>query len=175
VSDPLASIFFPLRDRKQFLKVCKIFLSPSGALVSYELIPAEKSYRLIIDQRLYTLLPSGIEVYSRDRGKNVDAVWRLAELQDATALEKILFDDTQVPEPKCVEHRENTTHVLWRGANEEINVTRESRVTMKCDGVPADDNIFNVVRVQQHDELSQIGLQLRQEHSGAALSTPAAS
>jgi hypothetical protein len=60
-----------------------------------------------------------------------------------------------------------------RGA--EINVARESRTTMERNGVSADDNIFNAVRVQQHDELSQIGLQLRQGHSVAALSIPGAS
>ena len=171
----LASIFFPLSNRQQFLKIGQIFLSPSGSLVLYELIPAEKSYWLIIHQRLYTLLPSRIKVYSRDRGKNVDAVWRLAELQDSAAVEKIAFDDTQIPEPKRIEHCENTAHVLWRCANEEIDVTREPWMTVERDGVTADNNILNVVRVQQYDELSQIGLQLRQEHSGAALSIPAAS
>ena len=100
----LASTFMPLSDRKQFLEIGQIFLSAGCSLVSYELIPAEKSYWLIIDHRLYTLLPGGIKVYSRDRGKNIDAVWRLAELEDSAALEKILLEDTQIPEPKRLEH-----------------------------------------------------------------------
>jgi hypothetical protein len=44
----LASTLLALSDRKQLLKICEIFLTASGSLVSYELIPAEKSYGLII-------------------------------------------------------------------------------------------------------------------------------
>ena len=37
-----------------------------------------------------------------------------------------------------------------------------------CHRMSADDEVLNAMRVQQYDELSQIGLQLRQEHSAAA-------
>jgi hypothetical protein len=67
-----------------------------------------------------------------------------------------------------LEHAENALHVGRRHPNEEVNITCEARVTMESHRVTTDDEIFNSVRVQQFDELFQIGLQFRQDLSGVA-------
>src|SRR5262245_35224355 len=76
----------------------------------------------------------------------------------------------EATEPEISQHGEQPLHVRRRDPDKEIDVAGEARMTVECHGVTADDEIVNAVGVQQFDELSQVGLQLRQERSGAVRS-----
>src|ERR1043166_985289 len=91
----------------------------------------------------------------------------MAQLNDPVRLEQITLGNPNAAESEVVEYSKKSVGVWRRHSDEKVDVTREARVTMKCHRVAANNEIVNVVRIQQFDELSQIGLQLRQECSGA--------
>jgi hypothetical protein len=160
-------------DGNQFVDIRQIFLPARGTLVSEELFKAENRHGLTVDHRVGARLPRGVEIYIGDRRENIDAVWRLAELHHASWFNQIRFRDAEVAETEVAERAENSVRVRRCRSDQEVDITGESRIAVKRHGVSTDEEIFNVMRVQQSDELFQIGLQLRQELSGAALPVPA--
>jgi hypothetical protein len=96
-----------------------------------------------------------------------DQVEQLGPIQEVT------LSYSEITEPERGEYLKNPSSILFRWSNQEVNVTGIPWMAMKRHGVTTDNKKLNVVRVQQDNELSQIGLQFRQEHSGDVRSVPA--
>ena len=168
--EELASVL-ALCDREQLFDVGQVFLATGRSLVSQKVIPTYEMDRQFVNHGLNARLPRRIEIDARNGGENIDAIGWIAQLDDLTWLKQIPFRNAGATEPECSQRAKNLLCVARRSADEEVDVTRVTRVPMKCHRVAADNEIFNVVRVQQYDELSQIGLQLRQVYSARAQST----
>jgi hypothetical protein len=97
----------------------------------------------------------------------------VTELDNSARFKQVSFSYSEITEPELDEYVQNTLGILYGWSNEEVNVTGIPWMAMKRHSVTTNNQELNVVRVQQDDELSQIGLQFRQEHSGDVRSVPA--
>ena len=71
--------------------------------------------------------------------------------------------DTDVAEPELDERGEHAPGVRFAGADEEIQIRSIAGKPMVGDSEAANDEVFNSVRVQQREKLSQV---LAEQHLG---------
>ena len=72
----------------------------------------------------------------------------MPKLHDVPSVEQVSFTDSKLAKTELVEDSKNPLRILRRRANQEIDIARESGMSMERHRVPTDDEVFNVLRVQ---------------------------
>ena len=92
--------------------------------------------------------PCLIEVHAGNGCEEVDSIGRTAELYDPSWRGEIAQVQSEIAEAKITKDAQDALTVLARRAHEEVDVTRQARVSMERHSVPANDEVLNLPRVQ---------------------------
>ena len=75
--------------------------------------------------------PSLVEVYPGNGCEKVDAIGRTPQLYDPSGRREITQTQSEIPKAEIVQDLQNSLGIFARRPNEEINVTRQARVSME--------------------------------------------
>ena len=125
-----------IRHGEQRGHVGSVLWPVGGALVLEQLSPTEKGHRFAAEMAFRTASPGGLELDTRDRGEEVDAVRRTSQLNHPAEDRQIVIGHSDLAEPEVHQDGLNATDVLRRGANQEVDVACVPRVPVVGNACP---------------------------------------
>src|ERR1039458_562330 len=129
--------------------VGEVLRSARGKLVGDEGFSGNiTSGNLAVDHDRQTVFVDGGEVYSRDTPNHFEADGRDAEAANGLAVGKVLYREFG---ERCAELGETficSESVGRTGLDEDVHILGHARLGVEEDRISADDDIFNVIRVE---------------------------
>jgi hypothetical protein len=117
--------------------------------------------------RLDAALPRFLECDAADRVDQIDAIRRLSELHDRAIRRKVGGggEAGHIPVPESVQRSEEPLEIGGVATEEEVDVTRQSHVSVEDDRLATHDQVADVVRVKEPDEVASVGREVRSVYS----------
>ena len=108
---------------------------------------AQKEDGKLVQVRWHSGCKCVVGVDATDARKEVDPVRRATELNELFRGSEVRRAYTQVAESELIQDRDDFGGVLWRRADQDIEVAGEARARMKGETVRSDDQVLNAVGV----------------------------
>jgi hypothetical protein len=140
----------------EFLGVNGVLGAARSVLVAQKRRPADEVDGKAIQIAGGSVVPRLVETHASDGRHQVNAVWLVTELNHFSRAGQILGGYVEAAEPELRESPQHARCIFVTGANQEIDVRRVPRKSVPRDGQRANHQIFNFVRVQALDKLSQV-------------------
>src|SRR5262249_46390147 len=121
---------------------------PSGLLVRDERFETDVPNRRPTASARLAGGPRLLPGDAADLRHEVDLMRHAPDLQDLVLFDDVLGRDVRGRKAERGDRLKHTGHVLPRGADQEIEVSRESRRAVESDGKPANDQEVNFLRGQ---------------------------
>src|SRR5690606_3898841 len=153
----------------QSVQVREVLVPPEGALVLPQFLdPDERCRHASHLQRLPPRVRR-LEVHPLTARKEVDPGGGVTQLDDPVRYEEVLRSKPYSAEAEVAQRTQQALGVLGRALDPHVEVLRAARMPVERNGIPTDDEVPDLTRVQRCDKLAEVAAQ----HHSARRGIPA--
>ena len=137
----------PLRDSAQVFEVSQVLVSSRRQLVLLEVIQIDEVHRDAIDLDNDPATITLAELNAWQRSQQVDAIWRITQLDDLVDDQEVIGAQTQRPKAELLKCCDDLERIISIQPQPHVQILGIARMAMKCHRVAANDQITDAVIV----------------------------